>query len=226
MKSLTLSLALLAVVALPLSVPAPPIPWGPLTIRLKATLQEQVAVTSTRTNISSAGTNRLETFTATSTNLVVDNAFVLKMLEQMFATNFPAGAELMIDPCSRVAVVQGGTNVLMNLPDSPAPVGFDLNSPLESGRWIRTSDVPSGAWRKDSYNTTLKFGGSFAVNNYIQMYYFSLSGTCIQQQTGNDPGVGRTTWTMTGSGPAYFNYMPGIVTGTVKATAPGICVPR
>jgi len=68
---------------------------GPVSFKLTASAQSWDYVpVSIKTNHTSTVTNVITTSKSTVTNLAVDSEFILRLLENSFNTNFPAGARL------------------------------------------------------------------------------------------------------------------------------------
>ena len=88
---------------------------GPVVVNLTAVQQSLTLfeTTTSRTNITATTTNVATVARATTTNIVINNAKILKMLANSFNTNFPATAALKINDHGDF-VVTVGTNVILN----------------------------------------------------------------------------------------------------------------
>lgn len=101
--------------------PNPTVARGPVRFRLQALMQDSyyaaIGQTIQDTNLDSAATNIISVFKSNVARGSIGSASILGLLENSFATNFPAGAKLMMAGTGRFSffvVDRSGSNVLLD----------------------------------------------------------------------------------------------------------------
>jgi hypothetical protein len=198
--------------------------WGPVTINIQAQFQSKdFFTTSTRTNKSTAGTNIVTIYTSSSTNSLINNAALLKLLAASFSTNFPAGAKLGVDSCMDFVVLDAsGSNVVL---DVSSVLAVTVYRNILTGTETDTVKRPPG--------TTTSLLWSITQNQAVAIVYddsgrggsnlIYLYGTLAARGSGDLYKKSSTTTTFTGAGYATLGGKGAILHGTMTATAPGVC---
>ena len=112
---------------------------GPIVINLTAIQQSLSNATTSTTNTTATTTNITTVTKYTTTNTVINNAKILKMLSNSFNTNFPSTAVLRVNESGEV-VVAVGTNVILNA-NSVIHIGFSGTPNVDAGSETATSKV-------------------------------------------------------------------------------------
>ncbi len=158
-----------------------------------------------KTNITATTTNISASVKYTTTNTVINNARILKMLANSFNTNIPATATLKVDDNTRHVVVAVGTNIVL-----------DVNSVLHLGS--SGSGVASGTLSESMKQAP-------TTTTTIVRYNFTITGidSLIYDDTGLTTADGtHTNFTIEGYRTARFNLLSTTVNSTSNTTTSGV----
>ena len=119
MKTISLIVAFLSIVSSGVAQTPPLLNSGPLNLKLLATSQGLDSVTTSKTNTTAKATTVTTVSKSTVSNSIIQSTDFLKLLENTFSTNFPAGSQLVIDRFAEFyhlwVADSTGTNVVLDL---------------------------------------------------------------------------------------------------------------
>lgn len=228
MKKLLFSALLLAIALMSLRADAYSLRHkGPVTLDLTV-YQSTGSSQNSITNQTGATTNILDKYKEYSKEFTLNNEFFLKLLENSFDTNFPAGTHLVTDGFTLYVVDTTGTNVVFDI--SPVlTVVFSVNAnsstydQTEKITLKGTNYVASGSGTSHGY-VTFNYSDSTLTTRDATHTVFEFDGLSTSQNSDHytdSTGKNRSSFLLKGAGSGTIQGAPSVLGGTIIGSASG-----
>lgn len=205
---------------------------GPANFRFLAYGQDASfqRVTS-KTNITSTATNITLVYKSSVTNTVLDTDAVLALLENSFATNFPAGARLYLSGNSFYVMDSTGTNLVLNV---SSVLSLHLHPHvIRSGVEVVNESIANGGVAfsgKDSELTSEVFDINYSDNGLSPTdgtaTTFQITGlVALKYQRDLQTGRIQTAFVLTGQGDGVIQNYTKIIRGALTSNGVMDAVP-